>query len=82
MKRTLGKFLALRKNYSAIVAPIINANQKLGAIEIVYENPKRYGEEARAILKAFAGYTSVAIQNLVCILHRRTSLDGDHTVAG
>lgn len=60
----LGKFLALRKNYSAIVAPIINANQKLGAIEIVYENPNRYGEEARAILKAFAGYTSVAIQNL------------------
>ena len=60
----LGKFLRLKRNYSAIIAPIINANQKLGAIEIVYENPNRYGEEARAILKAFAGYTSVAIQNL------------------
>ncbi|MGV8025831.1 MAG: GAF domain-containing protein [Anaerolineaceae bacterium] len=60
----LGKFLRLKRNYSAIVAPIINANQKLGAIEIVYENPNRYGEEARAVLKAFAGYTSVAIQNL------------------
>jgi hypothetical protein len=31
--------------------------KKLGAFEIVYENPNRYGEEARAILKAFAGYT-------------------------
>ncbi len=60
----LGRFLKLKKNYSAIVAPIINANQKLGAIEIVYENPNRYGEEARAVLKAFAGYTAVAIQNL------------------
>jgi serine phosphatase RsbU (regulator of sigma subunit)/putative methionine-R-sulfoxide reductase with GAF domain len=60
----LGRFLKLKRNYSAIVAPIINANQKLGAIEIVYENPNRYGEEARAVLKAFAGYTSVAIQNL------------------
>ncbi len=60
----LGKFLRLKRNYSAIVAPIINANQKLGAIEIVYENPNRYGGEARAVLKAFAGYTSVAIQNL------------------
>ncbi|NMC29395.1 MAG: GAF domain-containing protein [Pelolinea sp.] len=60
----LGRLLHLKRNYSAIVAPIINANQKLGAIEIVYENPNRYGEEARAVLKAFAGYTSVAIQNL------------------
>ncbi len=60
----LGRFLGLKGNYSAIVAPIINANQKLGAIEIVHEKPNRYGEEARAILKAFAGYTSVAIQNL------------------
>jgi serine phosphatase RsbU (regulator of sigma subunit) len=60
----LGRFLRLKRNYSAIVAPIINANQKLGAIEIVHEIPNRYGEEASAILKAFAGYTSVAIQNL------------------
>lgn len=60
----LGRFLGLKGNYSAIVAPIINANQKLGAVEIVHEKPNRYGEEARAILKAFAGYTSVAIQNL------------------
>lgn len=60
----LGRILRLRKNYSAIVAPIINANQKLGAIEIVHQNPNRFGDEARAVLKAFAGYTSVAIQNL------------------
>ena len=60
----LGRFLHLKGNYSAIVAPIINANQKLGAIEIVHGVPNRYGEEASAILKAFAGYTSIAIQNL------------------
>jgi len=60
----LGRILRLRKNYSAIVAPIITANQKLGAIEIVHENPNRFGDEARAVLKSFAGYTSVAIQNL------------------
>lgn len=60
----LGRKLQLRRSYSAIVAPIINANQKLGAIEIVHENPNRYGQEASAVLKAFAGYTSVAIQNL------------------
>jgi phosphoserine phosphatase RsbU/P len=59
----LGEALHFPQNYSSIAAPLYANEKPLGLLNIVHNEPGRFGNEARAITSTFASYASIAIQN-------------------
>ncbi|MCX7682251.1 MAG: GAF domain-containing protein [Anaerolineae bacterium] len=59
----LGIALGLPPDYSAIAAPMLAGERRLGVLSLVHHTPGRYGAESRLITAAFASYAAIAIEN-------------------
>lgn len=59
----LGMSLGFPPDYSAIAAPMLAGERRLGVLSLVHHTPGRYGAESRLITAAFASYAAIAIEN-------------------
>jgi GAF domain-containing protein len=59
----LGAGLEFPVDYSAIAAPMLAGDKRLGLLVLVHREAGRYGGESRLMTAAFASYAAVAIEN-------------------
>lgn len=53
----------MKRDYSAIAAPLHTGEEILGMLTLTHHEPGRYGQESEKITSVFASYAAIAIKN-------------------
>lgn len=59
----LGAIIGYQCEYSALGAPLLINDQPMGFIELVHHQPDQYDGESISLVKTFADFASIAIEN-------------------